>query len=86
MRHSQSMLVFGMVLIGWSILFLSLPFFLLLTAVTELISIVRTEISIAPNVELIGKTETDFIDHNESKSNKVLYRSHFPGTGLLQPL
>lgn len=46
------MFVFGMVLIGWSFVFFS---FLFLTPVTKLIGIVRTEVSVAPNVELMGR-------------------------------
>lgn len=53
-RRSLSMLVFGMVLIGWSILCFSISL-LLLTPVTKLIGIVRTEVSVAPNVELNGR-------------------------------
>lgn len=64
MRHSPSMLVFGMVLTGWSILFFS-PISFFLTAVTKLISIIRTEISIAPNVELM-RGHRDFSEHNET--------------------
>lgn len=51
-RQSPSMFVFGMVLIGWSFFF---SFFLFLTPVTKLIGIVRTEVSVAPNVELMGR-------------------------------
>lgn len=58
MHPSPSMLVFGMVLIGWLVfvflifLFLSFPS---LTAVTKLIGIVRAEVSVAPNVELMER-------------------------------
>lgn len=45
-------------------------YFSFLTPVTELIGVVRTEVAIAPNVELKGKTETDFIDHNETNNHK----------------
>lgn len=56
--HLLSMLVFGMVLDGRFLFFHLLLFSpLFLTAVTELISIVRTEVSIAPNVELNGNTD-----------------------------
>lgn len=52
-RHSPSTLVFGMVLIGWSDFNFSFLFFL--TAVTKLIGVVRAEVSVAPNVELMGR-------------------------------
>merc|ERR1711962_225559 len=44
------MLAFGMVLIGWSGLFVVI-FFFYLTAVTKLIGIICTEVSVTPNVE-----------------------------------
>lgn len=65
------MLVFGMVLIGWSVcvfLLLLLLFFYFLAPVTKLIGVVCTEVSVAPNVELLERQETDFIVHNETNN------------------
>ncbi len=53
-----------------SVVFFHFSFFVL-TPVTKLIGIVRAEVSVAPNVELMGKTETDFIERDETNDHEM---------------
>ena len=46
--------------------------FVFLAPVTKLIGVVSTEVSVAPNVELMERQETDFIDHDETNNHKML--------------
>lgn len=55
-HHFLSVVVFGMVSTGWSL-------FLPLTTVAELVRVVRTEVSVAPDVELRARGK-HFTEHN----------------------